>query len=80
MSTHPNAAIGENTNIVFFLPKYPEKKPPRGAKIIALKKLIEANQDSCSFVKFKYGKDTVAKPTKMPFEVSTMLTAKAAKI
>ena len=48
MKIQPMNAIGERSIIVFLLPSFPDKTPPKGAKIITRKKSKEANQEPSS--------------------------------
>ena len=45
IKSHPNAANGEQTIIILFLPIHPEISPPTGVKMVSKKKSKDANQD-----------------------------------
>ena len=79
IKNHPNAAIGEHTMIIFFVPIHPEMIPPNGVKIVKQKHSKEANQDCLVVFKPRCGNSTVVNPHKMLKEFTTRHTDNVAK-
>ena len=56
---HPEATIGATKSIIFFLPSFPDKIPPKGEQITPERVRIAANPDPSFSVNFNASFDSL---------------------